>query len=211
MSVAEPPWEAGAAGRSAARHETVVIGVGNPLMGDDGVGLAALDRLRAWDFEPFVERVDGGTWGMNLLQFVEEARRLVILDAIQAGREPGALVTLEGDEIPRFLSTKLSPHQIELREVLALAELRGTLPEETVALGLQPARVEMSDRLSPEVEASLDAVVDACVERLRSWGHRARPRASVEGRPGEGLPPASGPGATPDRGTAPGPRRPLPW
>ena len=59
------------AGAAGARHETVVIGVGNPLMGDDGIGLAALARIGAWEFEPFVERVDGGTWGMNLLQFVE--------------------------------------------------------------------------------------------------------------------------------------------
>jgi len=192
----ELPWHQGAAGASGARHETVVIGIGNPLMGDDGIGLAALQRIQAWEFEPFVERVDGGTWGMNLLQFIEEARRLLVLDAIEAGLDPGALVTLEGDEIPRFLSTKLSPHQIDLREVLALAELRDTLPDEIVAIGLQPGRVEMSERLSPEVEARLDDVVEMCVERLRLWGHRASPR-----------PAHSPPPPTP----APGGRRPLPW
>jgi hydrogenase maturation protease len=191
----ELPWHPGTADASGARHETVVIGIGNPLMGDDGIGLAALQRIQAWEFEPFVERVDGGTWGMNLLQFIEEARRLLVLDAIEAGLDPGALVTLEGDEIPRFLSTKLSPHQIDLREVLALAELRGTLPEEVVAIGIQPGRVEMSESLSPEVEARLDDLVERCLERLRSWGHRATP-----------LPATSLPPHTPD----PGGRRPLP-
>ena len=192
----ELPWHPGTADASGARHETVVIGIGNPLMGDDGIGLAALQRIQAWEFEPLVERVDGGTWGMNLLQFIEEARRLLVLDAIEAGLDPGALVTLEGDEIPRFLSTKLSPHQIDLREVLALAELRGTLPEEVVAIGIQPGRVEMSERLSPEVETHLDDMVERCVERLRLWGHRASPR-----------PAHSPPPPTP----APGGRRPLPW
>jgi hydrogenase maturation protease len=196
MNMGELPWHQGAAGASGARHGTVVIGIGNPLMGDDGIGLAALQRIQAWEFEPFVERVDGGTWGMNLLQFVEEARRLLVLDAIEAGLQPGASVTLEGDEIPRFLSTKLSPHQIDLREVLALAELRGTLPEEIVAIGLQPGRVEMSERLSPEVEARLDDMVERCVERLRSWGHRSSRRPAHP-------PPPSEP--------APGGRRPLPW
>lgn len=157
-------------------HPTVVIGVGNPLMGDDGVGLAALERLRQWDFEPYVECVDGGTWGMNLLGFVEQAEQLIILDAIASGLEPGSPVTLEADEIPRFLSTKLSPHQIELREVLALAELRGTLPDRFVALGLEPARIEMSERLSPEVAAGIDGLVRRCVERLQAWGHRAAER-----------------------------------
>ena len=192
----ELPWHEGAAGASGARHETVVIGIGNPLMGDDGIGLAALERLQAWEFDPFVERVDGGTWGMNLLQFVEEARRLLILDAIEAGLEPGGLVILEGDEIPRFLSTKLSPHQIELREVLALAELRETLPEEIVAIGLQPGRVEMSQRLSPEVEARLDEMVQMCLDRLAAWGHRATPRSDATPAPPE---------------PAPEGRRPLPW
>jgi hydrogenase maturation protease len=192
----ELPWHQGVAGASGARHQTVVIGIGNPLMGDDGIGLAALQRIHAWEFEPFVERVDGGTWGMNLLQFIEEARRLLVLDAIEAGLEPGSLVALEGDEIPRFLSTKLSPHQIELREVLALAELRDTLPEEVVAIGIQPGRVEMSERLSPEVEARLDDMVEMCMERLRSWGHRAAP-----------LPATPPPPPAP----TPGGRRPLPW
>ena len=192
----EGTGEEHAAGVPGSRDATVVIGIGNPLMGDDGIGLAALQRLRAWEFDPYVERVDGGTWGMNLLRFVEEARRLIILDAIEAGQAPGTPVLLEGDEIPRFLSTKLSPHQIELREVLALAELRSTLPEETLALGLQPGRIEMSERLSPEVEGRLAEVVERCVERLRAWGHRATP--------------PSGPALEPE---APGPggRRPLPW
>ena len=166
------------------RHETVVIGLGNPLMGDDGLGLAALERLRAWEFDPYVDLVDGGTWGMNLLHFVEGTRRLLILDAIQADLDPGAPVTLEMEEIPRFLSTKLSPHQIELREVLALAELRGTLPDELVAIGLQPGRIEMSEDLSPEVEAGLDGLLQSAVDRLRTWGHRAMPHAARAAAPG---------------------------
>lgn len=153
---------------------TVVIGVGSPLMTDDGIGLAALEALReAWRFEPPVELLDGGTWGMNLLPFLERAPRALLLDAIHAGRDPGALVTLERDDLPRFLSQKVSPHQIDLREVLALAELRGTLPGEIVALGLQPAKVEMGAAPSPGIAARIPALVDAAVDRLERWGHRA--------------------------------------
>lgn len=153
----------------------MVIGVGSPLMGDDGLGLVALEALRdGWRFEPHVELVDGGTWGMNLLPFIEGARSLLFLDAIDAGRQPGALVTLEREALPRFFAAKLSPHQIDLKEVLALAEFRETLPERTVALGLQPARVQMSGDLSPVVEAAIPGLVEAAVERLRLWGHEAR-------------------------------------
>jgi hydrogenase maturation protease len=162
-----------------AQDETVVIGVGSPLMGDDGVGVAALEALREeWDFEPHVEMLDGGTWGMNLLPFIESAKRVVLIDAIDVGADPGSLIVLERDELPRFLSTKISPHQIDLREVLALAELRGTLPDDTVAIGLQPSRVEMSAELSPVVTCALPGLLQRVVERIESWGHESREVAS---------------------------------
>lgn len=156
-----------------------MLGLGNPLMGDDGLGLAALARLMArWDV-PGVEFIDGGTWGMNLLPLVEDAGRLVLLDAIRSGDEPGTLVEWERDRLPRYLSLKLSPHQIDLREVLALAEWRGTLPTEVVAIGLAPAEVVMSTALTPAVEAGVDRVVEAVIRRLGRWGHGAQSRAEL--------------------------------
>lgn len=158
---------------------TVVIGLGNPLMADDGVGLAALERLRAVGLPAGIELVDGGTWGMNLLPVIESADRLLLLDAIAAGGEPGTLHVLERARIPRYLATKISPHQVDLRDVLALAELRGTLPAETVAIGLQPARVEMSTELSDVVRARVDDLVAAVTRRLAAWGHEMRRPAAA--------------------------------
>lgn len=162
-----------------ANGTTLVVGCGNLLGADDGVGLAALERLRAWRLPPDVQLEDGGTWGLNLLPLIEGAERLLVLDAIDAGTAPGTVIVLEQDQIPRFLSTKLSPHQIDLREVLALAELRGTLPRETVIMGLQPERVEMSIALSPAVKTGLDDLELAVAERLVRWGHAVDPAAEV--------------------------------
>jgi hydrogenase maturation protease len=154
----------------------LVIGLGNPIMADDGLGLAALERLRlGWSLPESVRLVDGGTWGMNLLPLIEQAQRVVFLDAIDAGRPVGALVVLERHELPRFLALKLSPHQVDLKEVLALAELRGTLPEDLVAIGLQPGRLEMSWGLSPELECRLDGLVSAALEQLAAWGYASSP------------------------------------
>ena len=156
---------------NADHPRTVVLGLGNMLMADDGVGLAALARLEEEWFVPRdVELVDGGTWGMNLLPVIESADRVLILDAIDLGDPPGTLIRLEGNEIPRFLGLKLSPHQIDLREVLALAELRGTFPGLVIALGIQPERVEMSTTFSPRVEARLDQLVHLAAEILYDWG-----------------------------------------
>jgi hydrogenase maturation protease len=151
-------------------------------MGDDGLGLVALEALRAgWRLDPHVELIDGGTWGMNLLPFIEGAERLLFLDAVDAGLPPGSLISMERDELPRFFALKLSPHQIDLREVLALAEFRGTLPKHTVALGLQPERVEMSTRLSSAVSDALDHLVEAAIDRLKLWGHTVQASVPAEG------------------------------
>lgn len=159
---------------------TVVLGLGNPLMGDDGLGLAVLERLRCeWEVPRDVELVDGGTWGMNLLPLIEDAQELILIDAIRTGAEPGTLITLERENLPRYLAHKLSPHQIDLKEVLALAELRGTLSDATVAIGAEPALVELSFALSPLLETRVDAVVQLVVDRLGAWGHHCEPRVAV--------------------------------
>lgn len=158
----------------------VVIGLGNPLLADDGIGLAALTRLReAWSFPPSVELVDGGTWGMMLLPAVEDADRLLLLDAIDVDRAPGETVILERDDLPLFLDGKISTHQVGIREVLALASLRNMLPEETVAIGLQPAELATETALSPEATDGLERMVARAVERLRSWD--VEPAARVHG------------------------------
>jgi hydrogenase maturation protease len=168
MSISEP------------RRQVVVIGLGNPLMGDDGLGLAALERLRAqWRLSPGVELVDGGTWGLTLLPVIEAADRVLLIDAIDTCGAPGTLLVLEHAQIPRYLATKISPHEVDLRDVLALAELRGTLPQDTVAIGLQPAAVTLSSELSDVVRLRLDELVTAVTRRLAEWGHPCEPARAV--------------------------------
>jgi hydrogenase maturation protease len=160
--------------------ETVVIGLGSPLMGDDGLGLIALEALRrSRAFEPDPIFVDGGTWGMNLLPIIESAERLLLVDAIRAGGVPGQLVEIEREKLPRGLGIKLSPHQIDLQEVLALALLRGRLPRVAVALGLEPERVELGCGVSPSVARGLDALVERIGERLVAWGHARTSRSAA--------------------------------
>jgi len=151
---------------------TVILGLGSPLMGDDGLGLVALEALRVRGrFDPEPELVDGGTWGMNLLPIIETADRLLLIDAIRAGGEPGDVVVLEREALPRGLGLKLSPHQIDLQEVLAIAELRGRLPADAIAIGVEPARVELGWGLSPIVEHALDELLERVVQQLEAWGH----------------------------------------
>ena len=159
---------------STNRHAVVVIGLGNPLMGDDGLGIAALERLRARFVLPAgIELVDGGTWGLNLLPVIEDADGVILIDAIDTGAPPGTAVRLEHASLPRYLATKISPHQVDLRDVLGLAELRGTLPSDTVAIGVQPQSIAFGDSITPLLAGKLDMVVAAVLEDLARRGFPA--------------------------------------
>lgn len=161
---------------SEATTPTLVIGLGNALMGDDGFGLAVLAQLEHhWVLPSEIELVDGGTWGMRLLPLIEEANQVLLLDAIDAGSPPGTPCVLEGEQIPRRLSLKLSPHQIDLREILALGAMRGTLPTRLAAVGAQPADVSLGAGLSPALAERVGEVASLAVRILESWGHACHP------------------------------------
>ncbi len=152
-------------------NKTLVLGLGNILMRDEGVGVRVVERLeRFYDFPAEVEVLDGGTRGLDLLPYVEEARRLLILDAVELGAPPGTLVRLAGDEIPAALNVKLSMHQAGLADLLAAARLRGRCPEELVLWGVQPSAVEVGLDISLPVDAGVAVLADRAVEELSRWG-----------------------------------------
>lgn len=161
---------------------TVVLGAGSPLMGDDGLGVEVVEALaERWEESPTLRFLDGGVWGMRLLPYIEDADRLIVVDAIRAGVEPGALVRLERNEIPRHMHAKLSPHQIDLGEVFAVAELRGHFPPEAIAIGIEPEIVQAYVPLSEVVRASVPDLIEAVERQLEAWGHSLQPKEAFAG------------------------------
>jgi hydrogenase maturation protease len=159
---------------------TVVLGAGSPLMGDDGLGIVVLESVsQKWVEMPSMRFLDGGIWGMRLLPHIEDADRLLVIDAVRTGADPGTLVRLEREEIPRHLRTKISPHQIDLSEVFAVAELRGTFPREAVVLGIEPAQIDAYMEISAEVMATVPSPVTAVERQLQAWGHELIPRTGA--------------------------------
>jgi hydrogenase maturation protease len=123
--------------------------------------------------------VDGGTWGMSLLPVFDDADILVLLDAIESGREPGTIVRISGANVPRRLPPHLSPHEINLHELFALADFRGTMPSYVVAIGVQPQTVDWCVGLTPPVAAAIDHLADAAAFELRALGVVVEPRAGT--------------------------------
>ena len=149
----------------------LVLGIGNLIMSDDGVGVRVVQRLRErFRFTPEVALLDGGTLGLDLLPRLDGVERLLVVDAMETGQEAGALARLTGDSIPAAMETKLSPHQMGLKDLLAVAELQGFAPREMVLWGVQPSYIGMGMELSPAVESQFDALVDNIVQELERWG-----------------------------------------
>ena len=152
--------------------ETLVLGLGNILLRDEGVGVRVVERLlEQYDFPEGVRVMDGGTLGLDLLPFLEEASRLLVIDAVQARKPPGTLVRLVGDEIPIFLdASKVSPHQEGLQDLLAVAVLKGYLPDEVVFWGAQITSLGVGLDLSEAVAEQVDALAEKVLAELAQWG-----------------------------------------
>ena len=157
--------------------EAVVLGLGNVLRSDEGLGIFALGRLEStYTLPPGVRVVDGGTLGLELLAEIEASERLLVLDAVLSGEAPGTLARLEGDEVPAFIGRHGSAHDTGLNDVLALARWRGNAPTHLVVLGLQPERLELGWGLSTGIDAGLSALADAAATQLEQWGLQCTPR-----------------------------------
>jgi hydrogenase maturation protease len=166
--------------------EVCVLGIGNVLWADEGFGVRAVEALHAaYSFPEAVELVDGGTQGLNLSTFVESARRLLVLDAIDFALPPGTVKILRDAEVPAWSKAKLSPHQTGFNDILAMAQLRGCAPETITVIGVQP--VDLSDfggSLRDEVRARLPEAVELAARELAGWGFQGVPRS-----PGEAVEP----------------------
>ncbi|MBL8951186.1 MAG: HyaD/HybD family hydrogenase maturation endopeptidase [Myxococcaceae bacterium] len=156
----------------------VVLGVGNVLMSDEGVGVHAVGELeRRFDFPPGVRLVDGGTSTHELLGDLEDLDHLIVIDAVSAGREPAALVRLEGDAVPAAFTTRLSPHQAGIADLLATLKLLGREPRHVVLYGVEPKRLTLDLSLSSEVARALPGLCARVVAELERLGASPVPRS----------------------------------
>lgn len=174
------------------RVPVVVLGMGNLLRRDEGVGIRALQRLEElYMLPPAVRLVDGGTLGLELLSYLEDADRALVLDATLSDEGPGTLVQISGDAVPAYFGMRTSPHEIALPDLLAVARLRGVTPPELVLVGIHPASIELGWELSDTVAGRLDDMVASAVAVLHQWGIAVEPRVNavaVAGRPGRNAP-----------------------
>ena len=157
------------------RVPLLILGLGNLLLEDDGVGSAAVERL-ADRYEPpaGVQVLDGGTLGLSLLPYLEDADAVILVDAVKADLPPGAQVRLDGDDVAPAVATRLSPHQVGVADLLDGARWLGRYPQSVVLLGIVPESMDLAVGLSPRVRPALPALVERIVDEARRMGFAFR-------------------------------------
>ncbi len=152
-------------------QKTVILGIGNILLGDEGAGIHALESLQSeYPNIPGIIYVDGGTLSFSLASYFEDCDKLIVFDAAEFKSPPGTVKTLIGDAMDAFLgAAKRSPHEVGLLDLFDIARLTGSLPEKRALIGIQPETTDWSMEPSPAVADALDTAVTSALGLLQIW------------------------------------------
>jgi hydrogenase maturation protease len=163
-----------------ATEQILVLGVGNILLTDEGVGIRVIERIQErYAFPDNVSVLDGGVLGLSLLGVISEADHLIVVDAVRNGREPGSLYRLEGDQVPKRILAKNSLHQVDFLETLTSCQALDKVPE-TVILGVEPLDIEnLSIELTPVVQEKVGSLIHMVLKELDRLGVRYQSKGDV--------------------------------
>jgi len=155
----------------------LIIGMGNVLMQDEGIGVRAVEELESHFVIPEgITIMDGGTTGMELFEPIRNCQHLIVADAVNTGDPYGTIVRIANEQIPSFFQTKISNHQLGLSDLLALLQLKSEVPENVVIIGMVPHSRENKLGLSAESAAALGTMVEQLISELHSLGIDLKPR-----------------------------------
>lgn len=154
-------------GETISPQKIFILGVGNVLLSDEGVGVHVANELMKMDLPPNVTVVEGGTDGFRLLNVITEADRLIVVDAVRGGAAPGSIYRFDIDDVQSCPSGfKTSVHQIGILEVIDLSGLIGKTPKTTV-IGVEPKSLKMGMELSPEIKAKIPRIIELIFDELK--------------------------------------------
>ena len=151
---------------SDGRCPILVLGIGNILLRDEGVGVRIIERMRAADLPKEVELVDGGTAGADLLDVLAERHKVIIVDAVQADCEPGTVVRFGADDLAKPEREGISLHELGLYEALMMTEKLGCAPKEVIVFGVKPKEVGCGLELTGEIEAIVPDIIELVLAEI---------------------------------------------
>jgi len=149
----------------------LILGIGNILLGDEGIGVRAVQILENLpELQPHFDLVDGGTCGMELLDCMANREHLFIIDAVLANKKAGEVIVLKDEQVPTFFSRKISPHQLGLCDVLSALVLTDEFPKNLCLIGVQPASLEPVIGLSQRATDALPVIFQQLAQQIDAYG-----------------------------------------
>ena len=154
-----------------------MLGIGNILLQDEGFGVRVVEELeRRYHFPDTVKLLDGGTLGLNLLGFISETDKLIIIDAVDAQSMPGTFFQFDGAAVQTYLHEKVSLHELGVKEILIHLELSGKKAEEVVIIGVQPQSLDLGLELTALIGSKVERSINAVISQLQGWGVEVKER-----------------------------------
>jgi len=155
-------------GNNIPSPKLTILGVGNELLSDEGVGVYVIKELKKIDLPPEIDIIEGGTEGFGLINIITETDYLIVIDSIKGGSEPGTIYRFNINDAPNCPDIfKTSVHQIGILEVINLSQLIGKTPE-TVVIGIEPEKITTSMELSQKIREKIPKVIDLILNETRS-------------------------------------------
>lgn len=151
---------------------TLVLGLGNTLLGDEGLGVRIIEKMQQEDSDlAGITYLDGGTLSFTLAGYIEEADNLIIVDAAQLNSSPGDISVYENEDMDQFVSSSRnkSVHEVNITDILALAHLTGHLPERRALIGIQPKFIDWGDTLSDPAAQAIPQARKITRELIKRW------------------------------------------
>ena len=154
---------------------TLILGIGNTLLSDEGAGIHAMYQLQSDHPDiPKLVFIDGGTLSFTLAAYLHDCSNIIVLDAAELKAPPGTVKTMVGAEMDAFLgAARRSPHEVGLLDLFDIARLTDSLPVNRALIGIQPKSIEWGMSPTPPVEAALAEAVNEAVNLLNQWSQES--------------------------------------
>lgn len=153
-------------------QDILILGIGNILLKDEGVGVHVVNKLKEMPLPDNVEVLDGGTAGLDLTDFIANRKKVIVIDAVKAGEKPGTIYHLTEKNLNIKPKAIMSFHEIDFLDALHMSEVMGDKPKETVVIGIEPKDMSDGIELSSEIEERIPRIIEVVMKELNHINHK---------------------------------------
>jgi hydrogenase maturation protease len=147
-------------------QDVLILGIGNILLKDEGIGVHVVNRLKEMSLPEDVEVLDGGTAGLDLVDFIANRKKVIVIDAVKTGDKPGTIYRLTEENLDVKPKAIMSFHEIDFLDAIHMSDVMGNKPGEVIVIGMEPKDMSDGTELSPEIEERIPRIIEIVMTEL---------------------------------------------